>query len=130
MASRVPSCSNKWSGTAKGSVLDHVSQIRDTVLMSVYLEVRNLGGSGFWNKGANEQGQGNGEFSLQAIGDRGGRILSQLGGFQVSGKGNKGNKGSKGSKGVSKEKREKQGNVPCTHVYTICVHVHYECLCE
>jgi hypothetical protein len=27
-------------------VLDHVSQVRDTVLMSVYLEVRNLGGVG------------------------------------------------------------------------------------
>jgi hypothetical protein len=79
------------------SVLDHVSQIRDTVLISVYLEVRNLRGSGFWNEMANEQGQGNGEFSLQANGDQGGWILSQLGGFQVSGKGNKGSKGSKGN---------------------------------
>jgi hypothetical protein len=34
--------------------------------------------------GVYEQGKGNGEFSLQAIGDRGGRILSQQGGFQVS----------------------------------------------
>jgi hypothetical protein len=42
------------------------------------------GGSGFWSGGVYEQGKGNGEFSLQAIGDRGGRILSQLGGFQVS----------------------------------------------
>ncbi len=57
MASRVPSCSNKWSGTAKGSVLDHVSQIRDTVLMSVYLEVRNLGGSGFRNEGLMSKGR-------------------------------------------------------------------------
>ncbi len=32
-------------------MLDLVSQVRDTVLMSVYLEVRNLGGSGFWNEG-------------------------------------------------------------------------------
>jgi hypothetical protein len=38
-------------------VLDHVSQIRDTVLMSVYLEVRNLGGSGFWNKGLMSKGR-------------------------------------------------------------------------
>jgi hypothetical protein len=37
--------------------------------------------------------QGNGEFSSQANGDQGRRILSQLGGFQVSGKGNKGSKG-------------------------------------
>jgi hypothetical protein len=33
------------------TVLDLVSQVRDTVLMSVYLEVKNLGGSGFWNEG-------------------------------------------------------------------------------
>ncbi len=106
-------------------MLDHVSQIRDTVLMSVYLEVRNLGGSGFWNEGVNEQGQGKGEFSLQAIGDRGGRILSQLGGFQVSGKGNKGSTGSKGN-----EQRETGKAREMCHVYTICVHVHNEYLYE
>ncbi len=49
--------------------LDLVSQVRDAILMNVYMEVRN------------EQGEGNGEFSLQAIGDHGGQILSQLGGF-------------------------------------------------
>ncbi len=38
------------------------------------------------------KGRGNGKFSLQANGDQGGRILSQLGGFQVSGKGSKGSK--------------------------------------
>jgi hypothetical protein len=38
--------------------------------------------------------------SLRATQGRGGRILSQQGGFQVSGKGNKGNKGNKGSKGI------------------------------
>jgi hypothetical protein len=63
--------------------------------------------------------QGNGEFSLQANGDQGGRILSQLGGFQVSGKGNKGN-----------EQRETGKARGMGHVYTICVHVHNECLCE
>ncbi len=31
--------------------------------------------------GVYEQGKGNGEGSLQANGDQGGRILSQLGGF-------------------------------------------------
>ncbi len=41
------------------------------------------------------KGWGNGEFNLQANGDQGGRILSQLGGFQVSGKGDKGSKGSR-----------------------------------
>jgi hypothetical protein len=38
-------------------VLDLVSQVRDTVLMSVYLEVRNLGGSGFWNEGLISKGR-------------------------------------------------------------------------
>ncbi len=72
--------------------------------------------------------QGNGEFSLQANGDHGGRILSQLGGFQVSGKENKGNKGRKGSKG--NEQRETGKARGMRHVYMICVHVHNECLCE
>jgi hypothetical protein len=39
------------------SVLDHVSQVRDTVLMSVYMEVRNLGGLGFWNEGLMSKGR-------------------------------------------------------------------------
>ncbi len=66
--------------------------------------------------------QGNGEFSLQANGDQGGRILSQLGGFQVSGKGNKGSKGN--------EQRETGKARGMHHVYMICVHVHNDCLCE
>ncbi len=32
-------------------MLDLVNQVHDTVLMNVYLEVRNPGGSGFWNWG-------------------------------------------------------------------------------
>jgi hypothetical protein len=43
--------------TIEGCVLDLVSQVRDTVLMSVYLEVRNLGGSGFWNEGLMSKGR-------------------------------------------------------------------------
>jgi hypothetical protein len=39
---------------------------------------------------------GNARVSLRATQGRSGRILSQQGGFQVSGKGNKGSKGSKG----------------------------------
>jgi hypothetical protein len=75
-------------------------------------------------RGVNEQEKGNGEFSSQAIGDRGGRILSQLGGFQVSGRGSdKGNKGSKGN-----EQRETGKARGMRHVYTICIHVHNECL--
>jgi hypothetical protein len=55
------------------------------------------------------KGWGNGEFRLKANGDQGGRILSQLGGFQVSGKGTKGSKGCEGSK----ENGESKGNAPC-----------------
>jgi hypothetical protein len=32
-------------------VLDLVSQVRDVVLMNVYLDLGNSGGSGFWNGG-------------------------------------------------------------------------------
>jgi hypothetical protein len=32
-------------------VLDLVSQVRDVVLMNVYLGLGNSGGSGFWNEG-------------------------------------------------------------------------------
>jgi hypothetical protein len=32
-------------------VLDLVSQVRDVVLMNVYLDLRNSGGVGIWNEG-------------------------------------------------------------------------------
>jgi hypothetical protein len=48
-------------------------------------------------------GDGNGEISLRATWDQGGRILSQQGGFQGKRKGAKGN-----------EKREKQKARGCT----------------
>jgi hypothetical protein len=40
-------------------VLNLVSQVRDVILMSVYLDLGNPGGSGFWNGGVYEQGEGN-----------------------------------------------------------------------
>jgi hypothetical protein len=53
----------------------------------------NLEGGGVGKKG------GTGEVSSQATWDRGGRILSQLGGFQVSRKGSKGEqRGAKGNR--------------------------------
>jgi hypothetical protein len=58
-----------------------VSQVRDAVLINVYLDVRNPGGVRILELGVYGQGEGNGEFSLQATGDQGGQILSQLGGF-------------------------------------------------
>jgi hypothetical protein len=37
--------------TYTSSVLDLVSQVRDATLMSVYLDVGNPKGAGFWNEG-------------------------------------------------------------------------------
>jgi hypothetical protein len=53
----------------------------------------NLEGGGFGER------VGTGEVSLQATWDRGGRILSQLGGFQVSRRGLKGEQGEKKERG-------------------------------
>ncbi len=71
--------------------------------MNVYLDLENPGGSGFWGGGVYEPGEGNGEVSLRATWTRGGRILSQQGGFQVSRDGLE-----RGTKGIKKSK--KQGN--------------------
>ncbi len=46
-----------------------------------------LRGVGILGKGVNEPGEENGEVSLRATWERGGRILSQQGGFQVSAEG-------------------------------------------
>ncbi len=46
-------------------MLDLVSQVRDVVLMNVYLDLRNSRGSGFWNKGYIGKG-GKWEISLRA----------------------------------------------------------------
>ncbi len=56
--------------------------VRNVVLMSVYLDLENPGGSGFWVGGYMSQVREWG--SLRATWERGGRILSQQGGFQVS----------------------------------------------
>ncbi len=60
-----------------------MGRVRNVVLMNVYLDLENpgveiLGGRVY------EPGEGNGEVSLRATWERGGRILSQQGGFQVS----------------------------------------------
>ncbi len=38
-------------------MLDLVSQSRDVVLMNVYLDLENPGGSGFWNEGYINKGR-------------------------------------------------------------------------
>ncbi len=77
-------------------------------------------GVGNLELGVYEQGERIGEFSLQAIGDQGGWILSQQGGFQVNERGV-----GKGSKGRQKGEKIKQGEyVMCT---VICIRV-YKCM--
>ncbi len=49
-------------------VLDLVSQVRDVVLMNVYLDLGNSGGSGFWNGGVYEPGEGNGKLVYEQPG--------------------------------------------------------------
>jgi hypothetical protein len=46
----------KLSYTLHIRVLDLVNQVRDVVLMSVYLELGNPGGSGFWDEGYMSKG--------------------------------------------------------------------------
>jgi hypothetical protein len=59
------------------------SQCCDVVLVGAHLARENPRGSGFRN-GEGMGRDGNGEISLRATWDQGGRILSQQGGFQVS----------------------------------------------
>jgi hypothetical protein len=47
-------------------------------------------GSGFWARGAHGYWENKGGVSLRATGSRGGRILTQQGGFQVSRQGEQG----------------------------------------
>ncbi len=54
-------------------------------------------------RGVYEPGEGNGEVSLRATWERGGRILSQQGGFQVSREGLE--RGAKGNQQGEKEAR-------------------------
>jgi hypothetical protein len=71
---------------------------------------------GILGRGVYEPGEGNGEVSLRATWERGGRILSQQGGFQVSREGWKGEQ-----KEISKG-RKKQGE--CAMYIVTCIHVH------
>ncbi len=53
-------------------VLDLVSQVRNVVLMNVYLlvDLGNSGGSGFWNGGYMSQREGNGKLVYEQPGYR------------------------------------------------------------
>jgi hypothetical protein len=78
-----------------------------------YLGFREFGGGRVLWKGER------GEVSLQATWDRGGRILSQLGGFQVSGRGSGKRRGEQGEQGEwAKGNGKSKGNAPC--IYNLC----------
>jgi hypothetical protein len=49
-------------------VLDLVSQVRNVVLMNVYLGLGNSGGSGFWSEMVYEPGEGNGKLVYEQPG--------------------------------------------------------------
>jgi hypothetical protein len=66
------------------SVLDLVSQVRDVVLMNVYLDLGNPRGSGFWNDGYMGKGREMGRSVYEQPRSEVDGILSQQGGFQVS----------------------------------------------
>jgi hypothetical protein len=100
-------------------VLDLVSQVRDVVLMNVYLGLGNSRGVGILEWGVYESGEGNGNISLRATWVRGGRILSQQGGFQVS-------KGRMNGEQKEIEESKKQGDYSGLGV--IYARVHNECL--
>ncbi len=51
-------------------MLDLVSQIRDVVLMNVYLDLGNPGGSGFWNEGYMNKGRERGSQFTSNLGTR------------------------------------------------------------
>ncbi len=51
-------------------MLDLASQVRNVVLMNVYLDLENPGGSGFWNGGVYEPGDGNGKLVYEQPGYR------------------------------------------------------------
>ncbi len=65
-------------------VLDLVSQVRDVVLMNVYLDLGNSGRSGFWSRGYMSKGREMGRSVYQQPGTKVDRSCHSKEGFQVS----------------------------------------------
>ncbi len=91
-------------------MLDLVSQVRDVVLMNVYLDLGDPGGSGFWTEGYMGKGREMERSVYEQPGNKVDGILSQQGGFQVS-KGRR--KGSKGEREIGESR--KQGDCSMMH---------------
>jgi hypothetical protein len=83
-------------------VRDLLDLVHNVILIKCIFGSGNPGGSGFWVKGntwATERTKG---VSLRATGSRGGRILTQQGGFQVSRQGEQGDQGEQGEQGANR----------------------------
>jgi hypothetical protein len=76
-------------------------------------------------RGVYKPGEGNGEVSLRATWERGGRILSQLGGFQVSREGEKGEQGEQRGAKRNQQGKEREYAVYINRVLPMYV---MECL--
>jgi hypothetical protein len=79
------------------SVSEHVGWVRNVVLMNVYLGQEKPQGVGISGERPHGQVKEMKGVSLRATRERGGQILSQQGGFQVSGKGQ--TRGARGARG-------------------------------
>ncbi len=79
------------------TVREHMGWVRNVVLMNVYLGLEKPQGVGNSGDGPHGQVREMKGVSLQATRERGGRILSQQGGFQVSGRGQ--TRGARGARG-------------------------------
>jgi hypothetical protein len=75
------------------TVSEHMGWVRNVVLMNVYLGLEKPQGVRISGEGPHGHVREMRGVSLRATRERGGWILSQQGGFQVSGKGSKGIKG-------------------------------------
>jgi hypothetical protein len=99
-------------------VLDLVSQVRDVILMNVYLDLGNSGGSGFWNGGYMTQGR---EMGSQFMSNLGTRWTDPITARRVQVRKEAANGEQKGM-----EKSKKQGDY--SGLIVICILVHSECL--
>ncbi len=78
-------------------VSEHMGWVRNVVLMNVYLGLEKPQGVAISGEGPHGQVREMRGVSLRATRERGGRILSQQGGFQVSGEGQI--RGARGARG-------------------------------
>ncbi len=69
---------------------DLLDLVHNVILIKCIFRSGNPGGSGFWVKGSSWATERTKGVSLRATGSRGGRILTQQGGFQVSRQGEQG----------------------------------------